>query len=215
VLRAAGVRRLDYLVLTHGDPDHIGGAGAIVEEFRPRRIWEGIPVPRFEPLKLLHAAADERRLTWTAVTAGDHVLVDGVELDVLHPSPADWERQKVRNDDSIVIDLRWRDVSIVLTGDIGKAVERELVRRVLPAPLCIVKVPHHGSLTSSTPEFLHALRPRIAVFSAGRSNHFGHPAPEILDRYRDVGADILRTDRDGEIDIATDGHSLQLHTYAK
>ena len=214
VLRDAGVRRLDYLVLTHGDPDHIGGAGAIVEEFRPRQIWEGIPVSRFEPLKLLQAASLRGGLMWRNVLAGDHVQVDGVDLTVLHPTPGGWERQKVRNDDSIVLELRWGDVSFVLTGDIGKAVERTLLGRVDPAPVRIIKVPHHGSLTSSTPEFLRALHPRVAVFSAGRANHFGHPAPEILDRYRQVGAEILRTDRDGEVDIVTDGHSIDLHTYA-
>ena len=213
VLRTAGVRRLHALVLTHGDPDHIGGALAILDEFRPRRIWEGIPVPRFEPLKILRAAADERGLQWTTVAAGAHVHVDDVEIAVLHPSPPDWERQKVRNDDSIVVELRWRDVSFVFTGDIGKAVERQLIPALMPAPLRIVKVPHHGSLTSSTPEVLRALHPRIAVFSAGRANHFGHPAPEILQRYEDIGAEILRTDRDGEIDIATDGHSISVHAF--
>jgi competence protein ComEC len=213
VLRAAGVRRLDYLVLTHGDPDHIGGAGAILEEFRPHRIWDGIPVPRFEPLQALHTAAGERQLSWTTVTAGDRVRVDDVEIAVLHPPPPDWERQKVRNDDSIVVDLRWRDVSFVFTGDIGKAVERQLIPALTSVPFRVVKVPHHGSLTSSSPEFLHALRPRIAVFSAGRSNHFGHPAPEILERYRAVGAQILRTDRDGEIDVSTDGYSISSTTF--
>jgi competence protein ComEC len=79
----------------------------------------------------------------------------------------------------------------------------------------VIKVPHHGSLTSSTPEFLRALHPAIAVFSAGRSNHFGHPAPEILQRYADVHAEIFRTDRNGQIDIDTDGHSFELHTHAK
>ncbi len=213
VLRNAGVRRLDYLVLTHGDPDHIGGAGAIVEEFRPRQIWEGIPVPRFEPLNTLRAAAQSRGLMWTNVIAGQDAQVDEVEIAVLHPAPADWERQRVRNDDSIVLELRWRDVSFVLTGDIGKAVERTLLGRLDPAPLRILKVPHHGSLTSSTPEFLRALHPRIAVFSAGRANHFGHPAPEILERYRQVGAEILRTDRDGEVDMSTDGYSIDVHTF--
>ncbi len=200
-------------MLTHGDPDHIGGAGAIVEEFRPRQIWEGIPVPRFEPLNTLRAAAQSRGLMWTNVIAGQDAQVDEVEIAVLHPAPADWERQRVRNDDSIVLELRWRDVSFVLTGDIGKAVERTLLGRLDPAPLRILKVPHHGSLTSSTPEFLRALHPRIAVFSAGRANHFGHPAPEILERYRQVGAEILRTDRDGEVDMSTDGYSIDVHTF--
>jgi competence protein ComEC len=215
VLRAAGVRRLDYLVLTHGDPDHIGGAGAIVEEFRPRHIWEGIPVPRFEPLKILHAAADVRGLAWANVTAGDHLQIDEVTIAVLHPSAPDWERQRVRNDDSIVLELSWRDVSFILTGDIGKAVERDLIPAVAAAPVRILKVPHHGSLTSSTPEFIHALRPRIAVFSVGRSNHFGHPASDVIDRYREAGVEIFRTDRDGEIDVESDGYSLDFHTHVK
>jgi competence protein ComEC len=180
VLRNAGVRRLDYLVLTHGDPDHIGGAGAIVEEFRPRHVWEGVAVPRFEPLATLKAAALRHALTWTSVTAGQRLQLDDVTVGVLHPPPPDWERQRVRNDDSIVIELRWRDVSFVLAGDIGKAVERDLVPRLRRAPLRVLKVPHHGSLTSSTPEFLRALHPQIAVFSAGRSNHFGHAFSERI-----------------------------------
>ncbi len=219
VLRSSGVRRLDYLVLTHGDPDHIGGAAAVVDEFRPRQIWEGVPVPRFEPLQRLRAAADQARLTWTTVRAGLRLTVDGVELAVLHPPPPDWERQRVRNDDSVVIELRWRDVSFLLTGDVGKAVERDLIPALSRAPMRIVKVPHHGSLTSSTPEFIQALHPAIAVFSAGRNNRFGHPAPEVLARYRAAHAQILRTDRDGEIDIITDGYSISastlLHEVAK
>ncbi len=213
VLRGAGVRRLDYLVLTHGDPDHIGGAGAIIEEFRPRHVWEGIPVPRFEPLRRLHAAAEAHGLEWTEVHAGDHVALDGVDIAVLHPPPADLERQRVRNDDSIVLELRWRDLSLVLAGDIGKIVERDLIAHVLPAPMRILKVPHHGSLTSSTPEFVRALHPRVAVFSAGRSNHFGHPAPEVLDRYRAAGVEIVRTDMDGQVDLATDGRSFHFQVF--
>ena len=212
VLRHAGVRRLDYLVLTHGDPDHIGGAAAIVEEFRPRHIWEGVPVPRFEPLKALHAAAAARALDWSIVNAGTHVGVEDVDVAVLHPPPPDWERQRVRNDDSIVLDLRWRGVSVLMTGDIGKAVERQLLATITPAPLRILKVPHHGSLTSSTPEFIHALHPDIAVFSAGRNNRFGHPAPEVLERYRTAGVQILRTDQSGEIEITTDGIAYSSNT---
>jgi competence protein ComEC len=135
-----------------------------------------------------------------------------VEIDVRHPPPADWERQRVRNDDSIVLELRWRDVSVLLTGDIGRSVERSLVLAPLRR-LRIVKVAHHGSLTSSAADFVSALAPQIAVVSAGRANHFGHPAAEVLQRYRDAGAEIFRTDRDGAVMVDTDGHSVHVHTF--
>jgi competence protein ComEC len=213
VLREAGVRRLDVVALTHGDPDHIGGAGSIIREFRPRDVWEGIPVPRFEPLRALHDEARQLGLGWSTVKAGDHKVVDDVEIVVWHPPVADWERQKVRNDDSIVIELRWRDVSVLLTGDIGKAVEKELIPAIPHWPIRVVKVPHHGSLTSSTPDFVRAFAPRVAIVSAGRNNHFGHPAPDVLARYREAGAEVFRTDRDGAVTVDSDGYSLNIHTF--
>jgi competence protein ComEC len=211
VLREAGVRRLDYLALTHGDPDHIGGAAAIVDEFRPREVWEGIPVPRFEPLTALRLEAQAAGLRWANVYTGDHVDRDGVSVRALHPDRADWERQKVRNDDSLVLDIRWRDVSVLMTGDIGRAVERTIA--VAPSRIRILKVPHHGSLTSSSEEFIRAIRPTIAVVSVGRANHFGHPVPEVLDRYRDAGIQVYRTDRDGAVTVDTDGASVAVRTF--
>ena len=199
VVRTSGIRRLDGLVLTHGDPDHIGGALSIVREFRPRVTWEGIPVPRFEPLRAVRAETQGLGLRWANVRTGDRIEIDDVAVIVRHPDAADWERQRVRNDDSIVIELRWRDASVLLTGDIGKAVEESLASAIPPAALRVVKVPHHGSLTSSTPEFVRALAPRVAVVSVGRSNRFGHPATDVLRRYRDAGAEIFRTDRDGAV----------------
>ncbi|HWF83560.1 MAG TPA: DNA internalization-related competence protein ComEC/Rec2, partial [Vicinamibacterales bacterium] len=213
VLRDAGVRRLDYLALTHGDPDHIGGASSILAEFRPREVWEGIPVPRFEPLTSLRAQAAAAGCRWANVYSGDHVVIDGVDVRAVHPEAAEWERQKVRNDDSIVLDLRWRDVSVLLTGDIGKPVERTLGQALAPAAIRVIKVPHHGSPTSSTEEFLRAAKPSVAIFSAGRANHFGHPAPAVVERYKSIRAQIFRTDRDGAVRVDTDGYSIDVHTF--
>lgn len=213
VLRDAGVARLDGVALTHGDPDHIGGAAAIVREFRPREVWEGIPVPRLEPMNALRAEAQAGGATWTIMYRGARRAIDGVEVVARHPAVEDWERQKVRNDDSIVIELRWGDVSVLLTGDIGRAAEHEIAPLIPPARLRILKVPHHGSLTSSSTEFLAAVRPQVAVVSVGRSNHFGHPAPEVLDRYRAIGSAIFRTDQDGAVTVDTDGHTLDVHSF--
>ncbi|MGB7219376.1 MAG: DNA internalization-related competence protein ComEC/Rec2 [Vicinamibacterales bacterium] len=212
-LRASAVRRLDYVALTHGDPDHIGGVSSILRDFRPREVWEGIPVPSSEPLTALRLQTLASGAQWTHVNGGRRVSIDAVEVTAWHPAPADWERQKVRNDDSLVLEVRWKDVSILLTGDIGREVEKTLVGVIPPAPLLVLKVPHHGSLTSSSREFLQALHPRVAVFSAGRSNRFGHPVPEVVQRYRDIGAAIFRTDQDGAVMLDTDGTSIDLHTF--
>jgi competence protein ComEC len=213
VIRDAAFTRLDIVALSHGDPDHIGGAASILEEFRPREVWEGIPVPRSEALQALRDAEQSNGGRWLNVYDGHQRTVDGVELFVRHPAPADWERQKVRNDDSLVIELRWRDVSILLTGDIGKVPERALTATVPPAALRVLKIPHHGSLTSSAPDFVNAMHPTLAIVSAGRNNHFGHPVPEVLDRYRAVGAEIFRTDRDGAVTVDTDGVSATVRTF--
>jgi competence protein ComEC len=213
VIRDAGFRRLDVVALTHGDPDHIGGAASIIGEFRPREAWEGIPVPRAEPLTRLRMLAQSLGSRWANVYAGDHVVMDDVDVVARHPARAEWERQRVRNDDSLVLELRWRDVSIVLTGDAGRAVERDIASAFPAARLRVVKIPHHGSLTSSTPEFIAALHPQIAIVSAGRNNHFGHPVPEVLERYRAVGADVFRTDQDGAITVDSDGSSIDVRTF--
>ena len=213
VVRDRGFRRIDYFALTHGDPDHIGGAAAVIAEFRPREVWEGIPVPRADALTKLRMQTQSQRARWANVYADNRVTVDDVEVIARHPRPADWERQKVRNDDSLVLELRWRDVSVLLTGDIGRAVEGSIAEALPPARLRVVKVPHHGSLSSSSPNFVNAIRPTVAVASAGRANHFGHPTPEVLERYRQAGAVIFRTDRDGAVMVDSDGYSLDVNTF--
>jgi competence protein ComEC len=210
-LRHSRVRHLDYVVLTHGDLDHVDGAEAILRDFRPSEVWEGIPVLPFGPLTALRAQAAASGSRWANVYRGDRLLIDGVEVVALHPEPGDWERQRVRNDDSIVLDIRWGDVSVLLTGDIGREVERAI--DTAPARLRVLKVPHHGSLTSSSAEFVRAMDPKVAVFSAGRANAFGHPAPAVLQRYRAAGAAIFRTDQDGAVSLTTDGHSIDVSTF--
>jgi competence protein ComEC len=213
-LRALGVRRLDEMVITHADGDHIGGALSLARRFGPRVIREGAPVPPNEDLRALAAHAAVSGAAWRTVQAGDVDRVAGVDIRVWHPPIPDWERQRVRNDDSIVLEFRYGEVSIVLPGDIGRDPEAGLAPRLDLAPVVVLKAPHHGSAGSSTPAFVQATRPAAVIFSAGRHNRFGHPAPVVLQRYRAAGAEIFRTDEDGAVVVETDGREVMVWTWS-
>jgi competence protein ComEC len=212
-LRARGIGRLDYLAITHGDPDHIGGALSLMRDFAPREIWYGTYVNNHEPTMKLQALAASRRTAWRWLQDGDRLEAGGVELRVHHPAPADWQRQKVRNDDSLVIELRYERVSALLTGDIGREVEQSLVPALDLLPTVILKSPHHGSATSSSDDFITKLKPRIVLISCGRANPYGHPVPRVLERYRNASAQIYRTDLDGQIELTTNGYSIAVETF--
>ncbi len=216
-LRAFGVRTLDTVVLTHGDADHIGGARSVLRSFRPRAIWEGVPVPPYPPLQWLAETADSIGAEWRTVQANDRLRLGAVELHVLHPPPPDWERQRVRNDDAVVLAVRLGNVMVILPGDIGREGERHtlehLPRFELPS-FTVLKAPHHGSATSSTREFLERVRPAAVVFSSGRDNRFGHPAPVVVERYRALGTTMFSTAEDGAVILDTNGESVEIRTWS-
>ena len=213
-LRAFGLRTLDTLVITHGDPDHLGGAPAIIRQFRPASVWEGVPVPPHLKLSELASAAMAAQASWRTVQAGDRERTGPVGIRVLHPPLPDWERQRVRNDDSIVLEVRMGDVSVVLPGDVEGEGERAMIPALAPGRIAIVKAPHHGSATSSTDAFVRAAHPSAVVFSSGRGNRYGHPAPAVVERYRRAGAQMFRTNEDGAVVLDTDGSTVEISTWS-
>jgi len=209
-LRALGVKRLHAFAITHGDPDHLQGARGLLRDLGAVSVWEGVPVPPHQGLQALTSWAGTRRMSWRTVQAGDVERFGGAEIRVLHPPLPEWERQRVRNEDSIVLEVRLGQVSIVLPGDIGREGEQVVAPRLEPGRLVILKAPHHGSATSSTPAFLAALRPAAVIFSCGRDNRFGHPHPAVVARYVALGADIFSTAEDGAVFVDTDGTRVEV-----
>jgi competence protein ComEC len=214
-LWARGLRSLDVLLLTHGDPDHIGGATTLIDVFRPRGLWEGVVVPRHDASARVRAHAATRGATQSLLRAGRAWIWDNATIRVLHPPEPDWERPRVRNDDSVVLEVRYGDVALLLTGDISHDVERAIIPELTPAPWRVLKVGHHGSRTSSSSALLEAWRPQLALISAGRGNSFGHPTADVLRRLDAIGATTLRTDLHGQITVETDGRTLRWSTYSK
>jgi competence protein ComEC len=191
LLRGAGIRSLDLLVLSHEDVDHLGGALTVLETVEVRALASSLP--RGHALNSLVA-------TPARCAAGMRWDWDGVRFEFLHPQPG-WEGAR-RNNQSCVLRVEAGGRAMLLTGDIERAAELALLRI---AQADVLLVPHHGSKTSSSAEFIAAVAPRWAVVPAGYRNRFHHPAREVLERYREAGVRVLRTDLDGAVTVTLRG----------
>jgi competence protein ComEC len=186
-LRALGVRRLDAIVISHADRDHAGGLGAIRRAFPDARL-------------LASGVADAG-----PCLSGEHWQWDGMDFAILYPPRF---LPYLGNDSSCVLAIRGNGGGVLLTGDIGALVERRLVReQVREIRADILLAPHHGSRSSSSAGFIDAVEPRLALVSAGWMSRFGHPAPEVVARYRERGVALASTAECGAwiIDLRHDG----------
>jgi competence protein ComEC len=188
MLRGAGVRGVDMMVLSHEDTDHLGGALTVLETLEVRSLASSLA--RSHALNSLVATAGR-------CAAGSSWEWDGVRFEFLHPQPG-WETAR-RNNQSCVLHIAAGGGSILLTGDIERAAESALAGTIPKADVLVV--PHHGSRTSSSAEFIAAVGPRWAVVPAGYRNRFGHPAREVLERYASARVPVLRTDLDGAVSV--------------
>ncbi|GAB3092052.1 DNA internalization-related competence protein ComEC/Rec2 [Lysobacter terrae] len=199
-LRALGVRRIDRAVISHGDFDHVGGFAAVRREFPVLRTQapEGVRLPGMPPFPT------------TPCRAGDHWNWDGVEFRFLHP-PAHFPY--LANESSCVLHVRGRNGSALLTGDIGEVIERDLVRLYRQELASdVVLVAHHGSGGSSDAAFVDATHPRYALVSSGHGNRFGHPRPEVLQRWQHAGAHTLDTATGGALRVGLRARGVMVET---
>jgi competence protein ComEC len=197
-LRRLGVRELEALILTHPDGDHIGGASAVLSNFRVGQIVDPGRVSGKESYVELLETAERDSIPWRTLSRGDRFEMDGVTFATLAPGPGDIDGDA--NDASVVLLVRFGRFDALLTGDSPTSVEREFAP-LLHGGLEVLKVGHHGSRTSTGPALLDAARPELALISVGRRNRYGHPAPVVLRRLRAAGIPIHRTDIEGTLTI--------------
>jgi beta-lactamase superfamily II metal-dependent hydrolase len=211
-LWSRGFQKLDVVALTHAHQDHLGGLSAILENFRIGRLWIGREESSPALLRL-EDLARERNVPIEHELRGRSFHWDGVDGDFLWPEMAPEEAAtSAKNNDSLVLRLRYGNRTMLLPGDAERQVEREMLSEDEAETLHsdVLKVGHHGSKNSTIPEFLAAVQPRFAIISAGEFNPYGHPHAELLERLEKTGAVILRTDRDGAVRVVTDGERLEI-----
>lgn len=204
-----GISHIDMIVATHADADHVQGLSDIVRNFNVGIAYFG-RIDGDPQLKPLLEEIERSGVPKTTIRAGDVLNIGNVQVNVLNPSGGS---VKSANNDSLVLRAIFGTKSMMFTGDIEKEAEASLVDSVLELKSDVVKVPHHGSRSSSTDLFVDTVHPKIAIISIGRRSLFGHPHKEVVERWKAAGACVMTTGERGTISVTTDGNMLSVDRF--
>ena len=194
--------------MTHVHEDHSAGAGAVIKKFP---VGEIITAGESKSeYAAVFGIAEEKIKNLRAGREGEIFEIDGVEVKILYAP-----KVGTGNEISNVYQIKYGDITFLITGDLVKEIESDMLGKKIEVRSTVLKVGHHGSATSSSEEFLNAVKPKVAVICVGYGNNFGHPRPEVLDRLKKIHAKIFRTDTDGLITFKTDGKNLSVTTFEK
>jgi competence protein ComEC len=204
-LWSRGIRRLDAIALSHAHTDHMGGMRAVIANFHPQELWYGVESPTSGFVEL-EETARAFQVALKPRTAGETFEFGGLHIRVLNPQVGWAAGNPAQDDESLVLRAQFGETSALLVGDAHRKIEQLLIAEAPQADL--LKVGHHGSATSSSPEFLAAVKPRYAVVSVGFYNSFHHPRPDVMQRYADAKIRTYRTDLSGATSFYLDGRSI-------
>ena len=202
---------LDLVVLTHPDGDHITGLIPLLDRYRVAQVLDvqqSDTAPEAMPWRERLAALGIPR---TLAQRGMRLPVGDLGITVLHPGPTQLTgTASDDNNNSVVLRMDYGGISFVLTGDAESEAEANMIAAGLPLAADVLKVGHHGSNGASSPQFIAAVAPRLAVIQVGAQNKFGHPDPAVLERLQ--GVEVLRTDQNGRIEVVSDGKRMWTKT---
>ncbi len=208
-----GYDRVDYLMPSHADTDHIQGLTDVARNFSIGGvILARMPLdnPDFIALsEVIH----KKNIPITLVSKGDTINFGEVKIEILSPEKSGNLETSWSNNQSIVLRITFGDTSFLLTGDIEKEAEKELLQNPEILKSDVIKVAHHGSKSSSTQDFINAVKPKIAVIPVGKRSQFGHPHEEVVERWENSGAKIMSTGENGTITVLSDGKNLEIKTF--
>ena len=206
-----GFTKIDIVIISHFDDDHIGGIITLLEELKVEKVYISKQIEESRNYEEFLKITSQKRIKIYEVIAGNRINIErNLYLDILWPTYKQ-VTTNILNNNAIVCNLHYKNFSMLFTGDIEEVAEREILnlydqnKDLLGAS--ILKVAHHGSKTSSTSNFLNIINPKVAVIGVGKNNNFGHPSKCILERLKSLNCSIYRTDLNGEISIEVNNKS--------
>lgn len=203
-LQKQNIEKLDYLILTHPDSDHIGGAPVIITKFKIDRVFVSNYEKANKTYQKLIQALDNKRLSRTTPKVGSRYMLGSAAITVLAPN----KEYDKPNDASIAFIIQNGDHKFLFTGDAEENAEQDILKNKYDISADVYKAGHHGSKTSTSEEFFEAVRPTYAVISCAEGNPYGHPDAATLNTFRTNGVKVYRTDEQGTVIATSDGETI-------
>ncbi|MEO6588424.1 MAG: ComEC/Rec2 family competence protein, partial [Pyrinomonadaceae bacterium] len=210
-----GYSKIDYILATHADTDHIQGLIDVAKNFKVRAAFFGRMPYEDAGFAELYEVLKKKKIETITVSRGEEYEIGEVKIQILYPEKVDSPKPVADNNHSVVLRIVYGTKKFLFTGDIEKETEAKLLENPVFLKTDILKVAHHGSRTSSTTDFINAAKPEYAIIPVGRRSIFGHPHQEIVERFSSSGVKIKTTGERGTISVSTDSKDLQIETFQR